>query len=250
MIVALVLFAALVGLAAIYAPYAPKPERGAPNAPENPADGVYSRTIPTSYGNLTLRYENGATTLSGTLSRGTPCIDWRARASASGSNPPTAIQFDVDPVSTADVCIQVEGAPQAVTASTPAAANARYVIRVRNEIVFSGTLQEGAEVTYGELQGKVTVGPLCPVERPDKPCKPTAETFSRVRIAVEDSRGVVVQEVKILPDGDFYLRLPSGSYTVRVASEYGIGGTRRSYPVMVSAGKTTSLVIAIDTGIR
>ena len=42
------------------------------------------------------------------------------------------------------------------------------------------------EVTAGFLEGKVTIGPLCPVERtpPDPACQPTEATYKAWQIAV------------------------------------------------------------------
>ncbi|MEK7081236.1 MAG: hypothetical protein AAB902_02520 [Patescibacteria group bacterium] len=42
------------------------------------------------------------------------------------------------------------------------------------------------EATAGFLEGKVTIGPLCPVERtpPDPACQPTEATYKAWQIAV------------------------------------------------------------------
>ncbi|MFH0978459.1 MAG: hypothetical protein V1837_04115 [Candidatus Woesearchaeota archaeon] len=102
----------------------------------------------------------------------------------------------------------------------------------------------------GIIQGKVSIGPLCPVERnpPDPNCQPTLETFRNWPIGVYSENTKVGD---IMPDssGTYTLDLNPGVYTVKLELNQGIG---RNLPmeIVVKSGETTSLDVNIDTGIR
>lgn len=107
-------------------------------------------------------------------------------------------------------------------------------------------------VQNGFLQGKITIGPLCPVERipPDPKCQPTPETYAAWPIAVYSSN----QETKITdikPDatGFYKVELLVGTYVVNLEKQTPFA---RSLPqtVIVKGGETTVFDIDIDTGIR
>ncbi len=104
----------------------------------------------------------------------------------------------------------------------------------------------------GFLQGKINIGPLCPVERipPDPRCQPTLETYAAWPIAVYSSN----QEIKISdikPDaaGSYKVELPTGTYIVNFERQTPFA---RSLPETVIGKKkeTTIFNIDIDTGIR
>jgi len=214
--------------------------------------GPYSRVIPTSAGDLTVRYENGAATISGTLARGTPCINWHIEMKTEGGNPSDRVTFDVISESTAAVCIQVEGEPQTVSASAAAGVTTTYTVRLNGTTVFDGRLKSGAVYERGYLSGSVNIGPLCPVEQnpPDSRCKQKPETYARVRLTVKNSSGATVAAKTPNQYGYFEFEFAPGTYTVLVDSEYGIGGTHESHVVPIRANEQTTLNINIDTGIR
>ena len=112
----------------------------------------------------------------------------------------------------------------------------------------------GTASQIGFLAGKVSIGPLCPVERipPDPRCQPTEETYKAWPIAVwtADKKNKITQ-IAVAADGTFKVELSSGSYVVDIDKQQpGIGGRNRPATVTIKAGETTRLNIDFDTGIR
>lgn len=107
----------------------------------------------------------------------------------------------------------------------------------------------------GFLVGKITIGPLCPVERipPDPQCQPTVATYQAWPIAVysADKKEKIVQLEPAL-GGDYKIELPIGNYVVDLEKQQSIGFGVKNLPaaVFVSSGQTSILDINIDTGIR
>jgi hypothetical protein len=103
---------------------------------ESPERGA-SEEIETRVGTLTLSYENGIARLSGTLERGTPCVQWKIHTATT----PTRVEFNIIDTGSDEVCIQVVAAPQQVsTLVTSLSASATYMVRLEGETVFSGAL--------------------------------------------------------------------------------------------------------------
>ncbi len=113
----------------------------------------------------------------------------------------------------------------------------------------------------GFLQGHLSIGPLCPVERipPDPNCQPTEQTYKAYPIAVYETYGSKdyppenyaqlagkVAEIVAGKNGDYKIRLPAGTYEVRQES----GLHKFSKKAEILAHETTKLDIEIDTGIR
>lgn len=108
-----------------------------------------SQKIETRVGTLTLSYQNGTATLSGTLMRVTPCVDWQIVAAISMSFPTSAVQFRVSDKNRAATCIQVIGEPQFITASAAAVVEkTTYTVMFEDEVVYAGGLTLG----YGAAQ--------------------------------------------------------------------------------------------------
>lgn len=102
----------------------------------------------------------------------------------------------------------------------------------------------GATGARGVVRGRVTAGPTCPVERAGSPCP---EQPVRATLAFTGPSGSATTTSDA--HGDYEVRLPAGDYTVRVSAPVGIshGTTERTH---VDAGRTTTLNITLDTGIR
>ncbi|MDP4290108.1 MAG: hypothetical protein Q8908_03420 [Bacteroidota bacterium] len=107
----------------------------------------------------------------------------------------------------------------------------------------------------GVLKGKISIGPLCPVETipPLPQCLPTRDTYNAWATAVwttDKTRKITT----IIPnlDGTYMVDLPSGNYIVDFASvqtnRFGAG----NLPALITIDDkdTTKLDISIDTGIR
>ena len=103
----------------------------------------------------------------------------------------------------------------------------------------------------GFLEGKISIGPLCPVERfpPDPNCQPTEETFKAWPIAVY-KENTKITSLNPNPDGIFRVELPAGNYVVNLEKPVGIGGGNLPVTVTINSGEITMLNIDIDTGIR
>ena len=104
---------------------------------------------------------------------------------------------------------------------------------------FNTALSTGA----GILQGTLTLGPVCPVEREGEPCEPTAEMYAARRTYCKAAG-------RVGADGRFALQLPAGTYYINMK----VGGpesvTGLPQTVEIEAGSASILRIAVDTGIR
>ena len=102
----------------------------------------------------------------------------------------------------------------------------------------------------GTLDGKVVASPTCPVEPVAHPCSPVPVQHRPV--AIQTPSGKLVETVTTDANGHFSTTLPAGSYVLRVAIVPGTVGIRQVTPgnVSITAGKTTTITIELDTGIR
>jgi hypothetical protein len=97
------------------------------------------------------------------------------------------------------------------------------------------------------IEGTVTIGPMCPVERPDSPCpdQPYAAT-----IVINDSGGDEVGRAKSGEDGRFRVALAPGSYTLVPQSPASRLPYASEQQVKVRDGAYTHVDIQYDSGIR
>ncbi|MDD1658577.1 MAG: carboxypeptidase-like regulatory domain-containing protein [Methanomicrobiales archaeon] len=110
---------------------------------------------------------------------------------------------------------------------------------------------EAPAAPTGTLQGQVTIGPICPVERPDQPCLPTPETYAARKVLVRSADGATLfATVSLNQTGYYRVDLDPGTYVVDINR----AGIDRSPDVprsiTLAAGETVILDIDIDTGIR
>jgi hypothetical protein len=102
----------------------------------------------------------------------------------------------------------------------------------------------------GYLEGKLTIGPLCPVE----PCsisdqqKQQAYEARKIQILMPDKSTIVKEIIADYRTEMYRTDLPEGRYFVNVTNA-GIGNFELK-EVTIEASKTTVLNIDIDTGIR
>lgn len=106
-------------------------------------------------------------------------------------------------------------------------------------------------ITTGEqtstVSGKVSIGPLCPVE----PCPdPAPDVYSSRYIVLQPEAGERTR-VKLSLDGGFEVQVKPGTYKVDL-TDCTFMGCSRALPktVTVKANETTYVQIDIDTGIR
>ena len=108
------------------------------------------------------------------------------------------------------------------------------------------------EPTTGFLEGKVTIGPLCPVERipPDLICQPTEATYKAWQIAVYTlDKKTKLAQIEPNLDGSYQVILSAGTYLIDFEQSHAFA---RSLPttVIITKDETKVLNIDIDTGIR
>lgn len=96
------------------------------------------------------------------------------------------------------------------------------------------------------IEGTVTIGPTCPVQRIDSPCpdRPYQATITAL-----DGADRKVAEARSGADGRFRLLLPAGTYTLRPESS-GAFPHAREQSVAVENGRITPVQIVFDSGIR
>ena len=101
----------------------------------------------------------------------------------------------------------------------------------------------------GRLEGQVAIGPICPVERRDNPCKPSPETYAARKIIVSKG-GTRIATVDIDPTGHYSIELDAGTYTID-ANRMGIDRIPElPKQIQIKTGETFKLDISVDTGIR
>lgn len=100
------------------------------------------------------------------------------------------------------------------------------------------------------LYGKITIGPLCPVE----PCN-RAFDYGGVRVNVYDAAGKnMVAKVSAGSDGYYGIKLGQGSYLVNVTDEagnsFGMPSLDYTQQISIEKGHVVEMNFDIDTGIR
>lgn len=106
--------------------------------------------------------------------------------------------------------------------------------------------------TMGALAGKVTVGPICPVERIDQPCPVPPEAYtSRELIIYKVDGKTFVTSTHFKSDGTYSITLPPSNYVADV-SRTGTFGSSKDTPhaFRIYSSVTTTFDLSIDTGIR
>ena len=99
----------------------------------------------------------------------------------------------------------------------------------------------------GTVTGRVSVGPLCPVE----PCDADPLDFSSNQVILESSSGQKIP-ISLYTDGTIYsTKVAPGTYQITLKDCTWLG-CEQELPkaVTVEADKTTEVLINIDTGIR
>jgi len=106
----------------------------------------------------------------------------------------------------------------------------------------------------GILEGKISIGPICPVETdpPDPGCLPTVETFKAYPVSVWTSDGRrKITLLKPSLDGFYKTDLESGKYLIILETGgNNIGSSNLPVEITIISGDVITLNIDIDTGIR
>ncbi len=109
---------------------------------------------------------------------------------------------------------------------------------------------KSADTKTGTLTGKVTIGPICPVERVGVPCPVPPEAYASREIGAYQSDTLIAQ-THADPTGSYVMTLPAGTYKIQTLKT-GMGQMSKDLPatIEIRANQTTTLNIDIDTGIR
>ena len=106
----------------------------------------------------------------------------------------------------------------------------------------------------GILEGKISIGPICPVETdpPNPACLPTAETYKAYPVSVWSATGKTkITSITPALDGLYHLELSQGNYLVILENEHNrIGSSNLPTEILIRPFEKTILNIDIDTGIR
>jgi hypothetical protein len=117
-------------------------------------------------------------------------------------------------------------------------------------VTFDGGLPAGTANTTGTLNGKVSIGPLCPVEPCTIPHDRLVAAYAARPITISTPDGIVVTTVTADPEIGYTVALKQGTYIVTLPKQ-GIGGSPDlPATVTIRSGETVVLDISIDTGIR
>jgi hypothetical protein len=112
-------------------------------------------------------------------------------------------------------------------------------------VMLSTACASTAGAPTGGVDGRVTVGPTCPVQREGSPCPPGAWSGT---VRATSSNGDV-HDTTTGPDGSYELELPPGTYAVTPVVEGPGPPTAQSQTVTV--GTTMQrLDLQLDSGIR
>jgi len=98
------------------------------------------------------------------------------------------------------------------------------------------------------IAGTVSLGPLCPVERPGMTCsKPVAAT-----LVITRDDGTRAAQVRSADDGTFHVCLPPGSYDIspQPLKKDAVLPRGASQHVEIKAHELARVVVQYDTGIR
>ncbi len=116
----------------------------------------------------------------------------------------------------------------------------------------SGTPGQATSGPVGVLEIHAVAGPTCPVERqpPDPACAPRPVAGARVVVTPADGREIVVGQGTTDERGVLVLEMAAGQYLVGASQVEGRFGVPQNVPADVTAGRTTSVLLEYDTGIR
>lgn len=138
-----------------------------------------------------------------------------------------------------------------LTSATPAKSSKQTILPADYRFEFKVANAPTAGV--GLLAGTMTIGPVCPVEQINNPCRPTPEMFAARKISVFASdRKTLITTITPGSDGTFSSSLPAGTYYLRMQSAQSGIGSVKGLPatIIIKNGTTTRITVDVDTGIR
>ncbi len=144
----------------------------------------------------------------------------------------------------------VQKPPVACTMEAKLCPDGSYVGRTGPKCEFT-ECPSPISIGTGTIEGTMTIGPICPVERIDQPCNPTPEMYAahKVFVYTPDKTKIIAT---LIPNaqGNFSATLLAGSYIVDVTHQ-SIGFIKGApQNIKITSGQITTIIINIDTGIR
>jgi hypothetical protein len=123
-----------------------------------------------------------------------------------------------------------------------------------SQISIACSQQQILTADSGILKGKISIGPICPVETvPLLPqCMPTAETYKAWQISVWNiGKTRIIADIEPELSGDYSIKLPDGRYVIDFKTTANrIGNNNLPIEFSIQKPDTTKLNVSIDTGIR
>ena len=113
-------------------------------------------------------------------------------------------------------------------------------------VVLTAAGSAGASTNPSGLWGEVKRGPVTPVCVAEQPCYAPAKGVTLVFLR----RGIVVRRATTNDLGRYRVRLPAGTYSVRLPQKPAIGRDLEPVQARVRAGRYARVDFSIDTGIR
>lgn len=99
------------------------------------------------------------------------------------------------------------------------------------------------------IAGMVTLGPMCPVMRPDQPCPD--QPYEATITIIESISGTQIAQAHSDGQGNFEIALMPGTYILHPETPPdNILPAAGEQTITVTAGQMTQVVIMYDTGIR
>ena len=96
------------------------------------------------------------------------------------------------------------------------------------------------------IVGKVTIGPMCPVQREDDPCPPQAY---QATLTIVTKGGIDLGQIVTAEDGTFKVALQPGEYVLHPESP-SVLPFAQEQAFTVLAGEYTEILVEYDSGIR
>ena len=111
--------------------------------------------------------------------------------------------------------------------------------------------EKNGSATMGVVQGKVSVGPICPVEREGAPCEIPPEVYtSRTLVILSEGGKREVSSAPLHPDGTYKFVLAPGSYVLDMKRQGIDSAFELPHAFKLSRGEMFEFNLSIDTGIR
>ena len=102
------------------------------------------------------------------------------------------------------------------------------------------------ESSSARIVGTVTAGPTCPVERAGSPCPNRPVSGASIQAL---QNGTAVTSTQTDSTGKFRIAVAPGAYTIVATNAGGYRSTAQRQ-ISVEAGKTATVDLVVDTGIR